>query len=71
MSIKEVEEKVIQLAHIFSKRFGEEILELSENELIAYLTAEFDYESWKIFAFYKYQMLALFLKTAKEDLSKS
>jgi len=68
MSLKEVEQKIIELAHEFSKKYGQEILELSEDELISYLASNFDYESWKIFAFYKYQMLVLFLKTVKEDL---
>ena len=71
MILSEEEERIIELAHEFSKKYGKEILGLSDDELIKYITSQLDYESWKIFAFYKYQLLRLFIKTVKEDLSKS
>ena len=71
MGRKEVEEKIIQLAHIFSEKFGEEVLQLREDELIAYITPQLSLNDLDIFRHYKYQMLYLFLKTVKEDLSKS
>jgi len=71
MSIKEVEERIIKIAHEFSKKYGEEVLQLSENELIAYIIPHLSLEYLNIFRYYKYQMLALFLKIVKEDLNKS
>jgi len=71
MSIKEEEERIIELAHEFSKKYGKEVLELSENELIAYINSKLDYESWKYFNFYQSKLLRLFIKIVKEDLSKS
>jgi len=68
MSQKEVEQKIIELAHEFSKKYGQEILELSEDELITYINSKLDYESWKYFNFYQPKLLALFIKTVKEDL---
>ena len=71
MILSEEEEKIIELAHEFSKKYGKEISGLSEDELIKYITSKLDYESWKIFVFYNYQLFELFIKTVKEDLSKS
>jgi len=71
MSVKEVEEKIVQIAHEWSKKYGEEVLELTEDELIAYITPQLSLEQLDIFRHYKYQMLALFLKTVKEDLQSS
>jgi len=71
MSVKEVEQQIIELAHEFSKKYGKEIFELSENELIAYINAKLDYESWKYFNFYQPKLLRLFIKTVKEDLEKA
>lgn len=68
MSLKEVEEKVIKLAHEFAQKYEKEILELNEYELIAYINSKLDYESWKYFNFYQPKLLALFIKTVKEDL---
>ena len=71
MGRKEVEEKIIKLAHEWSKKYGEEVLQLDYNELIAYITPFFNYQEWLIFKHNEYQMLALFIKTVKQDLSKS
>ncbi|ARQ96598.1 hypothetical protein [Sulfolobus islandicus rod-shaped phage 6] len=68
MSVKEIEQKIIELAHEFSKKYGQEILELNEYELIVYINSKLDYESWKYFNFYQQKLLALFIKTVKEDL---
>ena len=61
----------IEIAHEFAQKYGKEILELSEDELISYLTSFFNYEEWLIFKHNEIEMLRLFLKTVKEDLSKS
>jgi len=71
MSVKEVEQKIIEIAHEWSQKYGEEVLHLNEYELIAYITPQLTSEELDIFRHYKYQMLALFLKTVKEDLDKS
>jgi len=68
MSVKEIEQQIIKLAHEFSKKYGQEILELNEYELTAYINSKLDYESWKYFNFYQPKLLALFIKTVKEDL---
>jgi len=70
MSRQEVEQKIVEIAHMFSKKYGSEVLELSENELIAYITPLLSLDELSIFRFYKYQLLYLFLKTVKEDLDK-
>ena len=70
MSVKEVEQKIIEIAHEWSQKYGEEVLHLNEYELIAYITPQLTSEELDIFRHYKYQMLALFLKTVKEDLDK-
>jgi hypothetical protein len=71
MILSEEEERIIELAYEFSKKYGKEILGLSEDELIKYITSKLDYESWKFFNFYGYKLFELFIKTIKEDLSKS
>jgi len=71
MGRKEVEEKIVQIAHEWSQKYGEEVLQLSYDELISYLTSFFNYEEWLIFKHNEIEMLRLFLKTVKEDLSKS
>jgi len=71
MSVEKVEQKIIEIAHEFAQKYGKEILELSEDELISYLTSFFNYEEWLIFKHNEIEMLRLFLKTVKEDLSKS
>ncbi|ARQ96442.1 hypothetical protein CCL42_gp36 [Sulfolobus islandicus rod-shaped virus 8] len=71
MSLNEVKQKVIQIAHEFVQKYGEEALQLSYDELISYLTSFFNYEEWLIFKHNEIEMLRLFLKTVKEDLSKS
>jgi len=71
MSVKEVEQQIIELAHEFSKKYGKEILELSEEELMTYINSKLDYESWKYFNFYQPKLLRLFIKTVKEDLEKA
>ena len=71
MSEQEIEQQIIKLAHEFAQKYGEEILELNEYELIAYINSKLDYESWKIFNVYSPKLLRLFIKTVKEDLSKS
>jgi urease gamma subunit len=38
MTRREVEQKIIEIAHEFAKRYGEEVLELNDYELIAYIT---------------------------------
>jgi hypothetical protein len=68
MSIEKVEQKIIELAHEFVNRFGKEVLELSYDELIAYIAPYFDYENWLIFKHNEYQMMVLFVKTVKQDL---
>jgi len=68
MSIEKEEERVIKSAHEFARKFKDEILGLSEKELMAYISSKLDYESWKLFVFYNYPMFALFVKTVKEDL---
>ena len=71
MSEQEIEQQIVQIAHEWSQKYGKEILELNENELIAYINSKLDYESWKFFNFYQPKLLRLFIKTIKEDLSKS
>jgi len=71
MSMQEGEERIIELAHEFAKLHKEKISGLSEDELIKYITSKLDYESWKFFNFYGYKLFELFIKTVKEDLSKS
>ena len=71
MAKQEAERKVIELAHEFAQRYGEEVLQLNVDELITYLAGNFDYENWIIFKHNQYEMLKLFVKTVKEDLSKS
>ena len=71
MSEQEIEQQIVQIAHEWSQKYGKEILELNENELIAYINSKLDYESWKFFNFYEYKLFELFIKTVKEDLSKS
>ncbi|ARQ96382.1 hypothetical protein CCL41_gp34 [Sulfolobus islandicus rod-shaped virus 9] len=44
MSVKEIEQQIIKLAHEFSKKYGQEILELNEYELTAYINSKLDYE---------------------------
>jgi len=41
MSVEKVEQKIIEIAHEFAQKYGKEILELSEDELISYLTSFF------------------------------
>jgi hypothetical protein len=71
MSVKEVEQKIIEIAHEFSRKYGSEVLELTENELMAYITPLLSLDELSVFRFYKSKMLYIFLKTVKEDLSKS
>jgi len=71
MARQEVEEKIVEIAHDFAKKYGEEVLQLTEDELIAHIGSNFDYQSWLIFKHNQYEMLKLFVKTVKEDLSKS
>ena len=71
MSRQEVEKKIIELAHEFAKKYGEEVLQMRVDELIMYLSSYFDYENWIIFKHNQYQMLKLFVKIVKEDLGKS
>ena len=71
MSLKEVEQKITQIAHEFAKKYREEILELSYDELIAYIAPFFNYQEWLIFKHNEIEMLKLFVQTIKEDLSKS
>jgi len=71
MSQKEVEERIVQIAHEFTRRYGQEILELNEYELIAYITPLLPLDYLNIFRYYETYMLAIFRKTVKEDLSKS
>jgi len=70
MSIEKVEQKIIEIAHLFSQKYGEEILELTDYELIAYITPLLSLDDLTTFRYYKTKMLYLFLKTVKEDLSK-
>jgi len=71
MTQKKVEEKIVQIAHEFSQKYGDEVLELNEYELIAYITPLLSLNELTTFRYYKTRMLYLFLKTVKEDLSKS
>ena len=71
MGENEVEQQIIEIAHEFSKKYGKEILELSEEELMTYINSKLDYESWKYFNFYQPKLLRLFIKTVKEDLEKA
>ena len=71
MSVKEIEQQIIKLAHEFAQKYGSEVLELTEDELIVYINSKLDYDSWKYFNFYQPKLLRLFVKTIKEDLSKS
>jgi len=71
MSVEKVEQKIIEIAHEFSKKYGSEVLELTEDELIAYITPLLSLDELSVFRFYKSKMLYIFLKTVKEDLSKS
>jgi len=68
MSRYEVEQKVIQIAHEFAKRYGDEVLQLRVDELIAYLAPQFNYEEYLIFKHNQYEMLRLFVQTVKQDL---
>ena len=71
MSVKEIEQQIIKLAHEFAQKYGSEVLELTEDELIAYITPLLSLDELSVFRFYKSKMLYIFLKTVKEDLSKS
>jgi hypothetical protein len=71
MSLNEVKQKIVQLAHEFTQKYGEEVFEIHADELIAYISSEFDYENWLIFKHNEIEMLKLFVQTIKEDLSKS
>ena len=71
MSEQKFEQQIIEEAHEFAKLHREKILGLSEDELIRYFNSQLDYESWKIFNVYSPKLLRLFIKTVKEDLSKS
>jgi len=71
MSIEKVEQKIIQIAHDFSKRYGEEVLELEEYKLVAYIMPFLTLDEINVFRYYKTRMLYLFLKTVKEDLESS
>jgi len=71
MSIEKVEQKIIQIAHDFSKRYGEEVLELEEYKLVAYIMSFLTLDEINVFRYYKTRMLYLFLKTVKEDLESS
>ena len=68
MSRYEVEQKIIEIAHEFVNKFGEEVLHLKVDELIAYLASYFNYEEWLIFRHNQYEMLRLFAQTVKQDL---
>jgi hypothetical protein len=68
MTRQEVEQKIIEIAHEFAKRYGEEVLELNDYELIAYITPLLPLEYLNIFRYYETYMLAIFRKTVKEDL---
>ncbi len=68
MGKHKVEQKIVQIAHEFVQKFGEDVLQLTPDELIAYLTSYFDYESWLIFKHNEYELLKLFIQTIKEDL---
>jgi hypothetical protein len=68
MSVKEVEEKIIQLAHEFASKYGEEVFEIRADELIAYIISQFNYEEYLIFKHNEINMLKLFVQTVKQDL---
>ena len=68
MGRKEVEEKIIKIAHEWSKKYGEEVFKLRVDELIMYLSSYFNYEEWIIFKHNQYEMLRLFVQTVKQDL---
>ena len=71
MGRHEVEQKIIEIAHEFAKKFGEEVLHLRIDELIAYLAPQFNYEEYLIFKYNQYEMLRLFVETVRQDLQSS
>ena len=69
MSKEKVKEKVINIAHEFAKKYGEQSLRLNENELMAYIIPYFsEIIEINTFRYYKWEMLNVFFKTVKEDL---
>jgi len=71
MSRYEVEQKIIEIAHEFMNKFGEEVLHLKIDELVAYLVPQFNYEEYLIFKHNQYEMLRLFVQTVKQGLQSS
>jgi len=71
MSKQEVEEKIVQIAHDFAKKYGEDILQLRIDEFIAYITPLLNLNELDIFRHNQYQMIRLFVETVKKDLGKS
>ena len=71
MSKQEVEKKIIEIAHEFAKRYGEDILQLRVDEFIAYITPLLSLDELDIFRHNQYEMIKLFVETVKKDLGKS
>ena len=71
MSRQEVEEKIIKLAHEFSAKYGEDVLQLRIDEFIAYITPQLSLDEIDIFRHNQYEMIKLFVETVKKDLGKS
>jgi len=68
MSLSEVKQKIVQIAHEFSAKYGEEVFQIRADELIAYISSQFNYEEWLIFKHNEYELLKLFVEIVKQDL---
>jgi len=69
--MKQVEEKIVQLAHEFVKKYGEDALKIKQDDRVKYIIPNLNRYEQEIFKHNQFKLLVLFHKTIVTDLRKS
>jgi len=68
MSMGKIEQKIVELAHMFVQSYGEKALQMKTTEFEKYIIPNLTYNEKIIFNHNKFKLLVLFYKTVVTDL---
>ena len=71
MSMGKIEQKVIELAHMFVEKYGRDALKTKHNDWVKYIIPHLNRYEKEIFIHNQFKLLVLFYKTVVTDLRNS